>query len=134
MELLNQAELQKKIDEHYLKYTYYINGLNIASIGFIVSINLEAHKNLSLLLLGASTACFLFSGSFGLRLLNKKHIISYVELSLILKSKEGESLSDITQKYLDDTKALVDFYFKQINYFYGGIVFFIIWKVITLFF
>ncbi|MGG8495947.1 hypothetical protein ACQY1Q_06000 [Tenacibaculum sp. TC6] len=145
---------QEKIKEYYnryvnsiIKYCYYLLGLAVASIGYIVNLTKDKKLDFDLisLLLIISVLCWLFSIFLGLLYIRLNLSVDFYRTTYYVKKKNipkdltriqlEEELKKIEHLYSNSKRSnrmIQSFRWQTIVYF-SGVLFFVLWNFINVF-
>ena len=138
-------QMMKILKERQDKFVYYILGLNIATIGFTVSKSYNEKMDLEIIWLGFAMIFWMISILFAILWLNLQFEIMqknmyvvdlidghYDKKSINIKERNS-TLSRLKFDLTDGDPRKANFRFKTSIYtFFGGIVFFITWRIIEM--
>jgi hypothetical protein len=137
-----QKELVKKFRESQEKFVYYIIALSVSAIGFAIYRTVDKELNLTQIPLGLSVLSWGISIYCGLNFL-KFYISQLFDNAIYLEFKSDNTINE-SKKATDLKKMKIDiinnseiglvFFNWQNKLFYTGIVLFIIWHIIEMYF
>ena len=141
-----QLEIQRQLRQSQEKYIYYILALCVSAIGFAVYITLDKSLNMIMIPLGLAIISWGISIYSGFRLLEISHAILWINNNMIEVVKGNNPISGydprkmqegITylQEEVDKASKIARKRFQLQRFcFILGMIFFIIWHVLVLYF